>query len=69
MAINIKSPGDFPKGKSPYANPGGVTNGEPGYQKRSDTRSGVPEVTYDPATANPMAIQSPQDTPISMPRK
>jgi hypothetical protein len=67
--MKIKSPNDTDQGKSPFAKPAGATvDGEPGYEKRSNTSKGVPEVTYDSTTSKAMPIKSPAGTPISMPK-
>jgi hypothetical protein len=51
MADSIKSPaGDvLGNGHNPFSKPGGggEFNGEPGYQKRTPSSNGVPELTHD----------------------
>jgi hypothetical protein len=66
----IKSPNDTDQGKSPFAKPAAdVVDGEPGFEKRSNTSKGVPEVTYDRSGSKSLDIKTPANTPISMPKK
>lgn len=55
MSVSIKSPGGdvLGEGKSPFAKPAGTVNGEDGYQKRTSTSNGVPELTYDKTPFKP----------------